>query len=140
MVGVSTAIFDKSVEFLAQIALFNEAYSKSGLDRTITSRLVLAAAEMGTNINKSVYGSDKAAFNACLQDALKSSVECVFLLKALSSTNLFPYDYVFLITMVQDIKNVLIASLNANKPQPDQAAPQSKWNKYNNGTAGRFST
>lgn len=138
--GVSTAIFDKSVEFLAQIALFNEAYSKSGLDKTITSRLVTAAAEMGTNINKSVYGSDKAAFNGCLQDALKSSVECVFLLKALSSTNLFPYDYVFLITMVQDIKNVLIASLNANKPSADQSAPQSKWNKYNTGSAGRFST
>lgn len=137
---MSTAIFDKSVEFLAQIALFNEAYSKSGLDRTITNRLVAAAAEMGTHINKSVYGSDKAAFNTCLQDALKSSVECVFLLKALSSTNLFPYDYVFLITMVQDIKNVLIASLNANKPQADTQAPQSKWNKYNNGTAGRFST
>ncbi len=137
---MSTAIFDKSVEFLAQIALFNEAYSKSGLDKTITSRLVTAAAEMGTNINKSVYGSDKAAFNGCLQDALKSSVECVFLLKALSSTNLFPYDYVFLITMVQDIKNVLIASLNANKPSADQSAPQSKWNKYNTGSAGRFST
>lgn len=137
---MSTAIFDKSVEFLAQIALFNEAYSKSGLDRTISTRLVQSAAEMGTHINKSVYGSDKEAFNDCLQEALKSSVECVFLLKALSSTNLFPYDYIFLITMVQDIKNVLIASLNANKPQPDQNAPQSKWNKYNNGTAGRFST
>ncbi|MBQ1388395.1 MAG: hypothetical protein IIY78_02095 [Clostridia bacterium] len=137
---MSTAIFDKSVEFLAQITLFNESYSKSGLDRTITNRLVQAAAEMGTHINKSVYGNDKAAFNACLQDALKYSVECMFLLKAISSTNLFPYDYVFLITMVQDIKNVLIASLNANKPQQDQSATQSKWNKYNSGTAGRFST
>ena len=137
---MSTAIFDKSVEFLAQIALFNEAYSKSGLDRTLCTKLVESAAEMGTHINKSVYGSDKDAFTECLQNALKSSVECVFLLKALSSTNLFPYDYVFLITMVQDIKNVLIASLNANKPQPEQNAPQSKWNKYNNGTAGRFST
>lgn len=137
---MSTAIFDKSVEFLAQIALFNEAYSKSGLDSTITTMLVKSAAEMGTHINKSVYGSDKAAFNDCLQEALKSSVECVFLLKSISSTNLFPYDYIFLITMVQDIKNVLIASLNANKPEPEQNAPQSKWNKYNNGTAGRFST
>ena len=137
---MSAAIFEKSVEFLAQIALFNEAYSKSGLDRTISNRLVESAADMGTHINKSVYGSDKDAFNQCLQEALKSSVECVFLLKALSSTNLFPYDYIFLITIVQDIKNVLIASLNANKPQPDQNAPQSKWNKYNSGTAGRFST
>ena len=93
---MSTAIFDKSVEFLAQIALFNEAYSKSGLDSTITTMLVKSAAEMGTHINKSVYGSDKAAFNDCLQEALKSSVECVFLLKSISSTNLFPYDYIFL--------------------------------------------
>ena len=137
---MSTAIFDKAVEFLAQIALFNEAYSKSGLDRTISTRLVEAATEMGVSINKSVYGSDKSAFNECLQEALKSSVECAFLLKSLSSTNLFPYDYVFLISMVQDIKNVLIASLNANRPQPEQQAPQSKWNKYNNGSAGRFST
>ncbi len=125
---MSNIIFNKSVEFLAQIALFNEAYSKSGLDETISKRLLEAASEMGTHINKSVYGDDKGAFNDHLQEALKASVECVYLLKTLSSMNLFPYDYVYLISMVQDIKNVLIASINANK---NQSAAVSKWNKYN---------
>lgn len=125
---MSNIIFNKSVEFLAQIALFNEAYSKSGLDETISKRLLAAASDMGTHINKSVYGDDKSAFNDHLQEALKSSVECVYLLKTLSSMNLFPYDYVYLISMVQDIKNVLIASINANK---NTSASQSKWNKYN---------
>ncbi len=125
---MSNIIFNKSVEFLAQIALFNEAYSKSGLDETISKRLLEAASEMGTHINKSVYGDDKSAFNDHLQEALKSSVECVYLLKTLSSMNLFPYDYVYLISMVQDIKNVLIASINANK---NSSAAASKWNKYN---------
>ncbi|MBQ5565684.1 MAG: four helix bundle protein [Clostridia bacterium] len=126
---MSNIIFNKSVEFLAQIALFNEAYSKSGLDETISKRLLEAASDMGTHINKSVYGDDKTAFNSHLQEALKASVECVYLLKTLSSMNLFPYDYVYLISMVQDIKNVLIASINANK---NTSAAQSKWNKYNN--------
>ena len=40
---MSNIIFNKSVEFLAQIALFNEAYSKSGLDETISKRLLAAA-------------------------------------------------------------------------------------------------
>jgi len=125
---VSNIIFNKSVEFLAQIALFNEAYSKSGLDETISKRLLAAASDMGTHINKSVYGDDKGAFNEHLQEALKSAVECVYLLKTLSSMNLFPYDYVYLISMVQDIKNVLIASINANKAT---SASQSRWDKYN---------
>ena len=125
---MSNVIFSKSVEFLAQIALFNEAYSKSGLDETISKRLLQAASDMGTHINKSVYGDDKGAFNDHLHEALKSAVECVYLLKTLSSMNLFPYDYVYLISMVQDIKNVLIASINANKAS---SAAQSKWNKYN---------
>lgn len=125
---MSNIIFNKSVEFLAQIALFNEAYSKSGLDETISKRLLAAASDMGTHINKSVYGDDKGAFNEHLQEALKSAVECVYLLKTLSSMNLFPYDYVYLISMVQDIKNVLIASINANKAT---SASQSRWDKYN---------
>ena len=125
---MSNVIFNKSVEFLAQIALFNEAYSKSGLDESISKRLLAAATDMGTHINKSVYGDDKGAFNLHLQEALKSAVECVYLLKTLSSMNLFPYDYVYLISMVQDIKNVLIASINANK---NTSTVQSKWNKYN---------
>lgn len=125
---MSNIIFNKSVEFLAQIALFNEAYSKSGFDETISKRLLEAASEMGTHINKSVYGDDKTDFNDHLQEALKASVECVYLLKTLSSMNLFPYDYVYLISLLQDIKNVLIASINANKTNN---VSTSKWNRYN---------
>ena len=119
-----------SLIFLAQIALFNEAYSKSGLDETISKRLLEAASDMGTHINKSVYGDDKEDFTDHLQEALKCSVECVYLLKTLSSMNLFPYDYVYLITLLQEIKNVLIASINANK---SNTAATSTWNKYNKG-------
>ena len=121
---MSNIIFNKSVEFLAQIALFNEAYSKSGLDETISKRLLDAASDMGTHINKSVYGDDKEDFTDHLQEALKCSVECVYLLKTLSSMNLFPYDYVYLITLLQEIKNVLIASINANK---SNTAATSTW-------------
>lgn len=124
---MSNIIFNKSVEFLAQIALFNEAYSKSGLDESISKRLLDAASDMGTHINKSVYGDDKGEFTNHLQEALKNAVECVYLLKTLSSMNIFPYDYIYLISMVQDIKNVLIASINANK-----SSSTSKWNKYHN--------
>ena len=127
---MSNIIFNKSVEFLAQIALFNEAYSKSGLDETISKRLLDAASDMGTHINKSVYGDDKEDFTDHLQEALKCSVECVYLLKTLSSMNLFPYDYVYLITLLREIKNVLIASINANK---SNTAATSTWNKYNKG-------
>ena len=123
---MSNMIFNKSVEFLAQIALFNESYTKSGLDETITKRLLEAASDMGTHINKSVYGDDKNEFTVNLQEALKAAVECVYLLKTLSQMNLFPYDYGYLISMVQDIKNVLIASINASKNKYE-----SKWNRYN---------
>lgn len=127
---MSNPIFSKSVEFLAQIALFHESYVKSGLDTTVSQQLLNAATELGANINKSVYGEGKDEFNDSIQNALKNSVECVYLLNTLIQMNLFQYDYMFLLSMAQDIRNVLMASVNAQKKT---SKGDDKWAKYRGG-------
>lgn len=128
---MTNPIFGKSIEFTSQIALFYESYSKSGLDATIAQELLLAATKMGTSINKSIYGNNKDEFVSFLKEALKDAVECVYLLNTLAQANLFSYDYAFLLSLAEDIKNTLIASVNATGN-----SKTSKWDKYNSGNYG----
>lgn len=131
---MSSPIFVKSVEFTSQIAIFYEAYSKSGHDATVAHELLTAATRMGTNINESVYGNGKEEFTEFVKNALKDAVQCVYLINTLAQMNLFLYDYAFLLAMAEDIKCILVSSVNASSNTSN-----SKWNKYNGGTYGGYS-
>lgn len=113
---MNNPIFVRSAEFLVQISLFYEKFCETDLDNTVARQLLLSTTNCGSNINKSIYGEDKEDFTNLLHQALKDIAECVYLLNVLMKSNLFPYNYAFLLQIADEIRNMLIASINASKP------------------------
>ena len=112
---MNSPLLDKSLGFATQIVLFYEAFSKSRKDTTIAKQLLRSATSIGANINEAVYGNSKADFISKLHIALKETGESIYWLTLLSRTGLFEYDYKSLLSLAEEIKRMLIASLNTAK-------------------------
>ena len=112
---MNSPLLDKSLDFATQIVLFYEAFSKSKKDTTIVKQLLRSATSIGANINEAVYGNSKADFISKLHIALKETGESIYWLTLLSRTQLFDYDYPSLLSLADEIKRMLISSLNTAK-------------------------
>lgn len=112
---MSSPLLDKSLDFATQIVLFYEAFSRSKKDTTIAKQLLRSATSIGANINEAVYGNSKADFISKLHIALKENGESIYWLTLLSRTGLFDFDYSSLLSLAEEIKRMLIASLNTAK-------------------------
>ena len=112
---MDSPLLNKSLDFATQIVLFYEAFSKSKKDTTIAKQLLRSATSIGANINEAVYGNSKADFISKLHIALKETGESIYWLTLLSRTKLFDYDYTALHILAEEIKRMLIASLNTAK-------------------------
>ena len=109
---MASPLLDKSLEFATQIVLFYEAFSKTRKDTTITKQLLRSATSIGANINEAVYGNSKADFISKLHIALKETGESIYWLTLLKRTQLMEYDFDSLLSLADEIKRLLIASLN----------------------------
>lgn len=112
---MASPLLDKSLEFATQIVLFYEAFSKTRKDTTITKQLLRSATSIGANINEAVYGNSKADFISKLHIALKETGESIYWLTLLKRTQLMEYDFDSLLLLANEIKRLLIASLNTVK-------------------------
>ncbi|MBR0081814.1 MAG: four helix bundle protein [Clostridia bacterium] len=112
---MESPLLDKSLEFATQIVLFYEEYSKSKKDTTIVKQLLRSATSIGANINEAVYGNSKADFIAKLHISLKETGESIYWLTLLERTKLIDYDFDFLLSLAEEIKRMLIASLKTAK-------------------------
>lgn len=112
---MNSPLLDKSLDFATQIVLFYESFSKSKRDTTVARQLLRSATSIGANINEAVYGNSKADFIAKLHIALKETGESIYWLTLLSRTGLMEYDYNTLLSLAEEIKRMLIASLNTAK-------------------------
>ena len=112
---MNSPLLEKSLDFATQIVLFYEAFSKSKKDTTIAKQLLRSATSIGANINEAVYGNSRADFIAKLHIALKETGESIYWLTLLNRTNLINYDYAVLLSLAEEIKRMLIASLNTAK-------------------------
>ena len=112
---MNSPLLEKSLDFATQIVLFYESFSKSKKDTTIAKQLLRSATSIGANINEAVYGNSKADFVAKLHIALKETGESIYWLKLLNRTSLIEYDYTVLLSLAEEIKRMLIASLNTAK-------------------------
>ena len=112
---MASPLLDKSLEFATQIVLFYEAFSKTRKDTTITKQLLRSATSIGANINEAVYGNSKADFISKLHIALKETGESIYWLTLLKRTQLMEYDFDSLLLLADEIKRLLIASLNTAK-------------------------
>lgn len=82
---------------------------------TIAKQLLRSATSMGANINEAVYGNSKADLISKLHISLKETGESIYWLTLLKRTNLIEYDFEGLLALAEEIKRMLIASLNTAK-------------------------
>ena len=112
---MDSLLLDKSLEFASQVVLFYEEFTKSKKDTTIAKQLLRSATSIGANINEAVYGNSKADFIAKLHISLKETGESIYWLSLLNRTSVFEYNYDSLLSQAEEIKRMLIASINTAK-------------------------
>ncbi len=112
---MESPLLNKSLEFATKIVLFYEEYSKSRRDTTIAKQLLRSSTSVGANINEAIYGNSKADFISKLHISLKETSESIYWLTLLRNTKLFEYDYDTLINLAEEIKKMLITSINTAK-------------------------
>ncbi len=112
---MNSPLLEKSLDFATQIVLFYEACSKTRKDTTIAKQLLRSATSVGANINEAIYGNSKADFISKLHISLKETGESIYWLKLLKRTSLIDYDFDSLLSLAEEIKRMLIASLNTAK-------------------------
>lgn len=115
VIWMDSPLLDKSLDFASQIVLFYEEFYKAKKDTTIAKQLLRSATSIGTNINEAVYGNSKVDFIAKLHVALKETGESIYWLTLLKRTNLIEYQFDKLLLLAEEIKRMLIASLNTAK-------------------------
>lgn len=115
VISVESPLLNKSLDFATKIVLFYETFSKTKRDTTIAKQLLRSATSVGANINEVVYGNSKADFISKLHIALKETGESIYWLTLLKRTNLIDYKYDELLLLAEEIKRMLIASLNTAK-------------------------
>lgn len=112
---MNSPLLDKSLNFATQIVLFYETFSKAKKDTTIAKQLLRSATSIGANINEAVYGNSKADFISKLHISLKETGESIYWLKLLKNTKLIDFDFDSLLSLAEEIKRMLIKSLNTAK-------------------------
>ncbi len=112
---MNSPLLDKSLVFATQIVLFYEEFSKAKKDTTIAKQLLRSATSVGANINEAIYGNSKADFISKLHISLKETGESIYWLTLLKRTNLIEYNFDELLSLAEEIKRMLIASLNTAK-------------------------
>ena len=125
VIAMSSPLLEKSLDFASEIVLYYEDFSKSHKDTTLAKQLLRSATSVGANINEAVYGSSKADFIAKLHIALKETGESIYWLTLLKRTNLVTGPYDELLSLAEEIKRLLIASINTAKGTRGKQSSQS---------------
>ncbi len=112
---MNSPLLEKSLDFATKTVLFYEEFSKTKKDTTIAKQLLRSATSVGANINEAIYGNSKADFISKLHIALKETGESIYWLMLLKRTNLIDYNFDDLLSLAEEIKRMLIASLNTAK-------------------------
>lgn len=112
---MNSPLLNKSLNFATKIVLFYEDYSKKRKDTTIAKQLLRSATSIGANLNEAVYGNSKADFISKLHISLKETGESIYWLTLLKRTKLIDYDFDELLLLAEEIKRMLIASINTAK-------------------------
>lgn len=112
---MSSPLLEKSLDFATKIVLFYEDYAKTKKDTTIAKQLLRSATSIGANVNEAVFGNSKADFISKLHISLKETGESIYWLTLLKRTKLIDYNFDDLLSLAEEIKRMLIASINTAK-------------------------
>ena len=112
---MESPLLSKSLSFATEIVIFYEEYAKSRKDTTIAKQLLRSATSVGANLNEAIYGNSKADFISKLHISLKETSESIYWITLLKNTKIFEYDYDSLLNKANEIKRMLISSINTAK-------------------------
>ena len=116
----NSPLLNKSLDFATEVVLFHEYYSKTRRDSTIPKQLLRSGTSIGANINEALYGNSKADFISKLHIALKETSESIYWILLLKRTHLVEYNYDSMLSLANEIRRMLISSLNtAKSSHPD---------------------
>ncbi len=112
---MNNPLVEKSLDFATGAVVFYEFFSKARKDTTIAKQFLRSATSVGANINEAIYGNSKADFISKLHISLKEVAESIYWLEIFKRTRLVEYDFEQLLLLAEEIKKMLIASLNTAK-------------------------
>ena len=95
--------------------MFYDEFSKTRKDTNIVKQLLRSATSIEANINEAVYGNSKADFISKLHISLKETSKSIYWHTLLKRTKLMDYNFDELLSLAQEIKRMLIVSLNTAK-------------------------
>ena len=105
----------KSKQFALDIIKVCNKVKSEKRESVLTNQLVRSGTSIGANINEAIYGNSKADFISKLHISLKETGESIYWLTLLKRTNLIEYNFDELLSLAEEIKRMLIASLNTAK-------------------------
>ena len=108
-------LHNKSIDFAADIVIFYEDFLLLKKDNTIAKQLLRSATSIGANLNEATFGNSKADFISKMHIALKECSESLYWLELLKRVNYKIEDIDKLISECNEIKALLISSINTAK-------------------------
>ena len=105
----------KSKAFALDVIQVCKELRMAKCESALINQFLRSGTSIGANIREAFYAHGKADFIAKLQIALKETGESVYWLTLLKRTNLIAYDFDNLLSLAEEIKRMLIASLNTAK-------------------------
>ena len=107
---------EKSLDLATKIVILYEEQASTRKDTTILKQLLRSGTSVGANINEAIFGNSKADFISKLHISLKEVNESIYWLKLLYNAKLIETEKANeLISLAEEIKAILIASLNTAK-------------------------
>ena len=108
-------LHNKAIDFAANIVNFYEDFLLLKKDNTIAKQLLRSATSIGANLNEATFGNSKADFISKLHIALKECSESLYWLELLKRVNYKIENLDNLINCCNEIKALLISSINTAK-------------------------
>ena len=108
-------LHEKSLQFAADVVKLYDCLLSKTKDNTIAKQLLRSATSIGANLNEASFGCSKADFIAKLRIALKECSESLYWLKLLDKVDYNISNLKLLITECEEIKALLIKSINTAK-------------------------
>ena len=108
-------LHNKSIDFAADIVNFYGDFLLLKKDNTIAKQLLRSATSIGANLNEATFGNSKADFISKMHIALKECSESLYWLELLKRVNYKIENIDKLISDCNEIKALLISSINTAK-------------------------
>ena len=112
-----SVLHSKALNFAADIVLFYEDFLLLKKDNTIAKQLLRSATSIGANLNEATFGNSKADFISKLHISLKETSESIYWLSLLQKVYKTIDALPNLLQQANEIKAMLIKSLNTSKSQ-----------------------